>query len=177
MWFMPSSSNTLASNGVMLTFAFLACALSVTNAFFVMHCDVVRSGRIDPIVSYNKVSGHAHSIGGASSTIACLSPCRGSKTDFIKTSISTALTRACSSLSAALAMSMPTSQLTGRTPMLYYQRKDGSIVEVPQQGLIIYYFATIEPFPPGFKMLAGNMRARSYDTGEFENLAKCISCH
>lgn len=67
------------------------------------------------------------------------------------------------------------------TPTLYYQRKDGSIVEVPQEGVIIYYLGrgsntTIEPFPPGFKMLAGRMTLRSLDNGKIVVNLRCLMC-
>lgn len=48
--------------------------------------------------------------------------------------------------------------------------KNGSVVEVPHDGTVVYYLGrgnnqTLEPFPPGLRMLSGSMTARSYDSG------------
>lgn len=56
------------------------------------------------------------------------------------------------------------------TPQLYYERgTDGAFIEVPNSGMTVYYLgrgvnaANIVPYPPGFRMISGNMFARSYD--------------
>lgn len=62
------------------------------------------------------------------------------------------------------------------TPLLYYQYPNGSFIEVPHGGSVIYYLgraateegggtqaSAITPYPPGFKMLTGDKGARSYD--------------
>ena len=53
------------------------------------------------------------------------------------------------------------------TPLLYYQHKNGSFEEVPNGGMVIYYLGrgdnkTLTAFPPGFRMVSGNVAARSY---------------
>lgn len=56
------------------------------------------------------------------------------------------------------------------TPILYYQHSNGSLEEVHNEGMTVYYLGrgdnktNIQPFPPGFKMLSGVATARSYDT-------------
>lgn len=55
------------------------------------------------------------------------------------------------------------------TPILYYQYPNGSFLEVPHGGSVIYYLgrgpnnSTIIPYPKGFKILTGDKGARSYD--------------
>ena len=55
------------------------------------------------------------------------------------------------------------------TPLLYYQYKNGSFIDVPNQGTVVYYLGrgedreNIIPFPYGFKMVSGDSTVRSYD--------------
>lgn len=55
------------------------------------------------------------------------------------------------------------------TPLLYYQYPNGSFLEVPHGGSVIYYLArgpnanSTVPYPKGFKILTGDKGARSYD--------------
>ena len=55
------------------------------------------------------------------------------------------------------------------TPQLYYQHKNGSFEEVPHSGSVVYYLgrgdnrSSVQPFPPGFRMLSGDANARSYN--------------
>jgi len=50
---------------------------------------------------------------------------------------------------------------------MYYKRADGTFVDVPQGGLIVYYLGrgqgNATSFPPGFKMVSGNPSLRAYD--------------
>lgn len=53
------------------------------------------------------------------------------------------------------------------TPSLYYQHRNGSFDEVPNQGMAVYYLGrgnnkTLTPFSPGFRMVSGDKLARSY---------------
>lgn len=56
---------------------------------------------------------------------------------------------------------------------MYYQKADGSFVDVKNGGIIIYYLgrgqnnngsSTATPFPPGFRMLSGSPGVRAYDS-------------
>ena len=54
------------------------------------------------------------------------------------------------------------------SPLLYYNYPNGTFIEVPHTGSVVYYLGrglngTTVPFPPGFKVLSGNKAARSYD--------------
>lgn len=42
---------------------------STVNALFRMNCGIIQTGRVDPIISYNKVSRHIHKISGAASML------------------------------------------------------------------------------------------------------------
>ena len=54
------------------------------------------------------------------------------------------------------------------TPSLYYQHSNGSFEEVPNRGMAVYYEGrgddrNLQPFPPGFRMVSGDKRLRSYN--------------
>ncbi|KAL9601721.1 MAG: hypothetical protein Q9219_002332 [cf. Caloplaca sp. 3 TL-2023] len=54
------------------------------------------------------------------------------------------------------------------TPFLYYQHSNGTFEEVPNSGLTVYYEGrgddrNLQPFPAGFRMVSGNLAARSYN--------------
>ena len=56
------------------------------------------------------------------------------------------------------------------SPTLYYRYPNGSFLEVPHDGGVVYYLGrgpntnqTI-PFPKGLNMLTGSMSARSYNS-------------
>ncbi|KIW78442.1 hypothetical protein Z517_08278 [Fonsecaea pedrosoi CBS 271.37] len=55
------------------------------------------------------------------------------------------------------------------TPQLYFAHANGSFEEVPNYGMTVYYVgrggnsSNTVPFPPGFKMITGDTRQRSYD--------------
>ena len=59
------------------------------------------------------------------------------------------------------------------TPQLYYEHSNGSFEEVPNEGTVVYYLGrgdnrtSIKPFPAGFRMLSGDMTARSYDNSTY----------
>lgn len=53
-------------------------------------------------------------------------------------------------------------------PMLYYHYPNGSFIDVPHGGAIVYYLGrgnnqTITPFPPGFRMVVGDSGVRSFN--------------
>jgi hypothetical protein len=56
------------------------------------------------------------------------------------------------------------------TPLLYYQYPNGSLINVPQSGAVVYYIGrgknakNAVPYPPGFRMISGDAAARAYDT-------------
>ena len=55
------------------------------------------------------------------------------------------------------------------TPLLYYQYPNGSFIDVPHGGSVVYYLArgpnmnSTVPFPKGLMILSGDKSARSYD--------------
>lgn len=72
---------------------------------------------------------------------------------------------------------------------MYYQKADGSFVDVKNGGIIIYYLGrgssnngntTATPFPQGFRMLSGSPGLRAYDNntmtyGNAQNPARPVS--
>lgn len=120
------------------------------SGFWRIDCGRIQTGRVDPIVSPGKVSSHCHNIGGAynfdqNSTYASLrsSPCTSCEISVDKSAY--------------------------WTPYMYYEYPNGTFVDVPNSGMIIYYLGrgnnltNAQPFPPGFAMLSGSNTARSYD--------------
>lgn len=116
--------------------------------------------RIDPIISPGSVSGHVHTVSGGSGF--------GFNTTYEQQRAS-----ACSSCPIKQDLS------AYWTPKLYYKYKNGSMFEDVLQagegpgstgGLTVYYEqrgpanGTLHPFPPGFRMLAGDPFQRN-DTG------------
>lgn len=116
-----------------------------------MNCGVIQTGRVDPIVSPGAVAGHVHKVSGASNF------------HFTETFSDLAASK-CTSCEVQDDKSIYW------TPQLYYQHGNGTFQEVPNGGHTIYYLGrgdnrnSIEPFPPGFKMLSGDTTARSNDT-------------
>lgn len=55
------------------------------------------------------------------------------------------------------------------SPQLYYRYRNGSFTEVPNGGTVVYYLSrgddelNMVPFPPGYRVLAGDSGVRSYD--------------
>ena len=128
----------------------LAHALQLCSAFWRMNCGIIQNGRIDPIISPGKVSGHCHKLAGPST----ISP----------TYDVDALTNApCTSCEIGQDRS------AYWTPQLYYEHANGSFEEVPNSGMVVYYLgrgddnANIQPFPAGFRMLSGDSTQRSFD--------------
>ncbi|KAI1338944.1 WSC-domain-containing protein [Xylariaceae sp. FL0016] len=121
--------------------AFLALHVLSVDAFWRMVCGLIQTGRMDPIVNPGTLSSHVHKVSGASNFNFTLS-----------------------------FDSLQASECTSCEIQLYYQHADGTFEDVPNGGTVVYYLGrgenrtNIEPFPPGFKMLTGNMFLRSNDT-------------
>ncbi|KAL2423947.1 hypothetical protein ABEF95_010356 [Exophiala dermatitidis] len=128
----------------------LASWLGSADAFWRVTCGLAQTGRIDPIIDPGAVSGHVHIISGA--------------TNINTTSDYDSVTAA-----ACTSCSIQKDKSAYWTPLLYYQYANGSFVDVPNDGTVVYYLGrgedrrNIIPFPPGFRMLSGNPSKRSYD--------------
>ncbi|EXJ91928.1 hypothetical protein A1O3_00478 [Capronia epimyces CBS 606.96] len=124
--------------------------VGVVDAFWRMNCGLAQTGRIDPIINPGAISGHVHILSGASNV--------NTTSDF------DSLTAA-----ACTSCSIQKDKSAYWTPLLYYQRANGSFVDVPNDGTVVYYLGrgedrrNIIPFPPGLRMLSGNPSKRSYD--------------
>jgi hypothetical protein len=120
------------------------------SGFWRIDCGRIQTGRIDPIVSPGKVSSHCHNVGGAY--------------NFDENSTYTSLRN-----SPCTSCEITVDKSAYWTPYLYYQYPNGTFVDVPNSGMIIYYLgrgdnlSNAQPFPPGFAMLSGSNTARSYD--------------
>jgi hypothetical protein len=90
------------------------------HAFWRAACSVVQTGRIDPILSPDAISGHVHKIAGGSE----VNPY--STFDSLQTST-------CSSCE------IQADKSAYWTPQLYYSHSNGSFEEVPNEGMTVYY--------------------------------------
>ncbi|EXJ93880.1 hypothetical protein A1O1_02273 [Capronia coronata CBS 617.96] len=134
----------------------LSAALSLgswvggAHAYWRMTCGIAQIGRIDPIINPDEVSGHVHLLSGASN-------------------INTSSTYDSLNAAACTTCTIQKDKSAYWTPLLYYERADGTFVDVHNDGTVVYYLgrgedsANIIPFPPGFRMLSGNPSKRSYD--------------
>ncbi|KAK4966056.1 hypothetical protein LTR66_012068, partial [Elasticomyces elasticus] len=124
--------------------------LGSADAFWRMSCGVVQAGRIDPLISPGRIAGHAHKISGASD-------------------ISTSSTYAQLVNSSCTTCEIGDDKSAYWTPQLYYHHKNGSFEAVPNGGHTIYYLgrgddkSNTKPFPPGFGMVSGDPKLRSYN--------------
>ncbi|QIW99016.1 hypothetical protein AMS68_004534 [Peltaster fructicola] len=127
---------------------------SGVDAFWRMNCAVVHTGRIDPIINPGTVSGHVHTIVGGSNV-------------GVNSTYSSLTNSSCSSCE------IQADKSAYWTPLLYYQYPNGSFIEVPHSGSVIYYVTRgptspyTVPFPPGFQMVTGDRSARSYDNTSY----------
>ncbi|KAL8867460.1 MAG: hypothetical protein Q9174_005653 [Haloplaca sp. 1 TL-2023] len=122
---------------------------SSSQAFWRLSCGIIQSSRIDPIVNPGALSPHAHKIAGASSI---------SQTS----NFDSLLQSKCTSCE------IQADKSAYWTPQLYYEHPNGSFEEVPNSGMTVYYLGRgddkdLKPFPPGFRMVSGNTKARSYN--------------
>lgn len=121
-------------------------------AFFILPCSrPVVVERADPIISPGVPSAHSHTIMG------------GSAFDFAMTYDQTR--------NATCSTCKVTADLSNYwTPTLYYAAEDGTFQSVKQSGGMLAYYLQrretpsqrLRAFPPGFRMVAGNPRLRSY---------------
>ena len=107
-------------------------------------CSVVQTARVDPILSFGAVSGHVHKICGASSewptklgtSLSVLT----SHLDAGPSSTYTTLQNSsCSSCEIQADRSMYW------TPQLYYHRGNGTVEEVRNEGMTVYYVGELGP--------------------------------
>lgn len=114
-----------------------ALEASQVNALFRMNCGIIQTGRVDPVISYNQVSGHIHKISGAASMVTFFR--------LLDTVSNTSLGININSTADTLIASSCTScQIQGDksaywTPGFYYAHADGTFEEVPNQGMTVYY--------------------------------------
>ncbi|KAH9905697.1 WSC domain-containing protein [Xylariomycetidae sp. FL2044] len=133
------------------TYLVVLAALQHANAFFRMSCSLIQTGRLDPIVHPGAVSPHVHKVSGGSN---------------FGPSVTTESLLA----SRCTSCEVQADKSAYWTPQLYYQYRNGSLVDVPNGGTVVYYLgrgenrSNTEPFPPGFRMLSGNPYLRSNDT-------------
>ncbi|CAK3834219.1 Hypothetical predicted protein [Lecanosticta acicola] len=130
--------------------AFTLFQLNRVDAFWRMNCSPIQSGRVDPLVNPGALAAHNHAIVGAANI-------------GINATYDSLLNSECTSC-----------EISGDksaywTPTLYYNYANGSFVEVPHAGSVVYYLgrgpnvnSTI-PFPKGLNILSGDKSARSYD--------------
>ncbi|KAI1084815.1 WSC-domain-containing protein [Whalleya microplaca] len=125
--------------------------LQGVDAFWRMSCGLIQTGRLDPIVTPGSISPHVHKVSGASNF---------------------GLSNTYDDLFASQCTSceIQDDKSAYWTPQLYYQYANGSFVDVPNGGTVVYYLGrgdnrtNVEPFPPGFKMVSGDPFLRSNDT-------------
>jgi hypothetical protein len=110
---MPRPSNLL----YLLT---LSTFNPTAHAFWRAACSVVQTGRIDPILSPDTISGHVHKIAGGNE----VNPY--STYDSLQTSN-------CSSCE------IQADKSAYWTPQLYYAHSNGTFEEVPNYGMTVYY--------------------------------------
>lgn len=160
-----------------LVFAFLL-ALSCVQAdpFWKVFCSgqPLFRGRLDPIVQPGMASGHVHKVSGSNHFSACNAS--QSPMDVYKDVFSSTCTT-CS------IRTVDNSQYWH--PDLYYQWPNGTFSLVPNGGLTVYYLSRggsgnqtkpdYQPFPPGFRMVAGDPFRRSFN-GTVEDYAVSYAC-
>ncbi|KAI0385705.1 WSC domain-containing protein [Hypomontagnella monticulosa] len=134
------------------------------DAYWRMSCSLIQTGRLDPnmvfipypplLKSPGAVSAHVHKVSGASNF-----GLSNTYEDLISSS--------CTSCEVQDDKSIYW------TPQLYYEYTNGSFLEVPNGGTVVYYLgrgenrSNIEPFPPGFQMVSGDPYLRSNDTSSY----------
>lgn len=90
------------------------------HAFWRAACSVVQTGRIDPILSPDAISGHVHKIAGG-------------------TEINPYSTTASLQTSTCSSCEIQADKSAYWTPQLYYSHSNGSFEEVPNEGMTVYY--------------------------------------
>ncbi|KAH9959194.1 hypothetical protein BC827DRAFT_1301881 [Russula dissimulans] len=139
--------------------------IASANAFWRLPCTKpVLDARVDPIVNPGKASGHTHTIMGSGAI--------GFSTTFADLRNSDCTTCKVKDDKSAYWI-----------PELYYQYKNESFQAVSHGGMLVYYLQrgaaneTVQAFPDGLRVLAGNPFLRSYtDTPEAEAISwNCIN--
>ncbi|KAF2084619.1 WSC-domain-containing protein [Saccharata proteae CBS 121410] len=147
-----------------LSFGIVATLAGTASAFWRMSCpgDVLNE-RADPIVSPGQVSSHVHRIAGGNGFNFSM--------DYEDTQASI-----CSSCTVKEDLS------NYWTPKFYFHAKNGSYIDVPNAGLFVYYEqrysageTTLQAFPEGFRMVAGDPFKRNY-TGDLAAQAIQFAC-
>ncbi|KAI1305715.1 hypothetical protein F5Y03DRAFT_150063 [Xylaria venustula] len=126
---------------------------SVTEAFWRMECRGVSGvARIDPIVDFNKISGHSHTVHGSSGF---------------------SLSATYDDLVAGDCTSCAVKQDKSAywTPVMYFlDSETGEFSPVPQVGGMLAYYLVrgdnVTAFPANFQMLAGSNYRREYTVGD-----------
>lgn len=125
---------------------------SLVSAFWRMECGISQVGRIDPIVAPDTISSHVHKLSGGSNINI------NSTFDSMQDSACTTCT-------------IQADKSGYWTPILYYQKGDGTFQEVQNGETVVYYLgrggsadgSPTMPFPKGLQILSGTPLARSYD--------------
>lgn len=129
---------------------------------FVIPHSILQTTRLDPIVTPGKVSGHVHTIVGAS--------------NFDKTvNDESQLASSCTTAKISIDKSMYWA------PTLYsYSSANDSYLAVPITTANTYYLtrSTKQPvaFPQGLRMLSGDPKRRSYDASSVDDQAISVAC-
>ncbi|KAK3062360.1 hypothetical protein LTS18_004206 [Coniosporium uncinatum] len=140
----------MRSYGFISSFVGVAAFVGDAAAFFRINCGRILDGRIDPIISPGRVSGHLHTLVGSANV-------------GINSTYDSLVNSECTSCE------IQDDRSAYWSPQLYYQYANGSVIEVPHEGSVLYYIGRgtsqtkLTAFPPGFQMLSGDAAARSYD--------------
>jgi len=154
---------SLAHVGLLTCVAFLS--LKCVQAYWILGCNPLKIDRSDPIVSPGQVSGHVHGILGGNNFDTTY--------DYNKTRQST-----CSSCNVQADLS------NYWAPTLYWYNSTGDqTFHAINFYTRVYYLQrpgskkeTINPFPAGFRMIAGNMMRRTYNASNFQDQAVSFVC-
>ncbi|KAF2108326.1 hypothetical protein BDV96DRAFT_652894 [Lophiotrema nucula] len=149
-------------------FSLAAALVAPAESFFVVQCySRLFDQRADPVVSPGIAAGHVHTISGGNGFNVTM--------DFAK-----ARSSKCSTCNIKQDLS------NYWNPKLYFKAQNGSFLSVPiigdqggdLGGMAIYYLFRgdkLRPFPPGFRMLAGDSSKRK-ETDDFAGRAVSFKC-
>ena len=118
--FLFPSSSKMPRPSSFLSLLTLSALNPTAHAYWRTACSVVQTGRIDPILSPDTISGHVHKIAGGSE----INP---------YSTFDSLLTSTCSSCQ------IQADKSAYWTPQLYYAHNNGSFEEVPNEGMTVYY--------------------------------------
>ncbi|KAI1149892.1 hypothetical protein F4825DRAFT_463754 [Nemania diffusa] len=137
---------------MLATFAMLGL-LSLADAFWRMECrGSTGVARIDPLVDFGQVSGHAHTVQGSSGF-------------GMSATYDDLINGDCTSCAVKQDKS------AYWTPVMYFLDSDtGEFTPVPQVGGMLAYYLlrgdNVTAFPAGFQMIAGSNYRREYTVGD-----------